>query len=278
MGILLLWNSMDIFAEQVVYEFMKISIIGAGNIGGAMARGLVAKGALEPSSLTLTTAHEQSLAKYAGLGCNLTTDNRSAACDADIVVLAVKPWLIGDVVDEIKEVLSQGRQMVVSLAAGVDNRDLSGRLGNSVDLVCVIPNTAIEIGESVTFLCPVNISAARLGVVRALFDKLGRTFVVDEAHLPAGTALASCGIAFAMRYARAATEGGVQLGFKPDVALEIVEQTVVGAMKLMEAHGSHPEVEIDRVTTPGGITIKGLNAMEEAGFTNAVIKGLKAAK
>lgn len=206
---------------------MNITIIGAGNIGGAMALGLVAEGAVEPSSLTLTTAHEQSLAKYAGLGCNLTMDNTAAARGADIVVLAVKPWLIG---------------------------------------------------ESVTFICPVSISGAKLDEVRGLFDKLGRTFVVDEAHLQAGTALASCGIAFAMRYARAATEGGVQLGFKPDVALGMVEQTVVGAMKLMEAHGSHPEVEIDRVTTPGGITIKGLNAMEEAGFTNAVIKGLKAAK
>lgn len=275
---MLLWNSIDIFVMKVVYKFMKIAIIGAGNIGGAMARGLMAKGAAEPSSLTLTTAHEQSLAKYAGLGCKLTTDNRAAARGADIVVLAVKPWLIPDVADEIKDVLSPGHQTVVSLAAGVDNKALSERLGEGVDLVCVIPNTAIEIGESVTFLCPVNISGAGLDEVRSLFDRLGRTFVVDEAHLQAGTALASCGIAFAMRYARAATEGGVQLGFKPEVALEMVEQTVVGAMKLMEAHGSHPEVEIDRVTTPGGITIKGLNAMEEAGFTNAVIKGLKAAK
>lgn len=257
---------------------MNITIIGAGNIGGAMALGLVAEGAVEPSSLTLTTAHEQSLAKYAGLGCNLTMDNKAAALGADIVVLAVKPWLIGEVADEIKDVLIPGCQTVVSLAAGVDNKNLSERLGTGVDLVCVIPNTAIEIGESVTFICPVSISGAKLDEVRGLFDKLGRTFVVDEAHLQAGTALASCGIAFAMRYARAATEGGVQLGFKPDVALGMVEQTVVGAMKLMEAHGSHPEVEIDRVTTPGGITIKGLNAMEEAGFTNAVIKGLKAAK
>ena len=112
--------------------------------------------------------------------------------------------------------------------------------------------------------------------MKAIFDTMGNTLITDEAHLAAGTTLASCGIAYAMRYIRAASEGGVELGFKADQAKEIVMQTMLGAVKLLEASGLHPEAAIDLVTTPGGVTIKGLNEMEHAGFTSAVIRGLKA--
>ena len=112
--------------------------------------------------------------------------------------------------------------------------------------------------------------------MRGLFDAVGKTAVVDERRLKAGMMLASCGTAFALRYVRASAEGGVELGLYPKEAVEAALQTVKGAAALLEARGTHPEQEIDRVTTPGGITIRGLNAMEEAGFTAAVIAGLKA--
>ena len=120
----------------------------------------------------------------------------------------------------------------------------------------------------------VNVTDSLIDEVKALFDSMGDTIFTDEAHLGSGTALASCGIAYALRYIRAASEGGVQLGFKADDATRIVAQTVKGAVSLLESSGKHPEQLIDQVTTPGGVTIKGLNAMEEAGFSNAVIKGL----
>ena len=140
----------------------------------------------------------------------------------------------------------------------------------------VIPNIAIAQLASMTFMVPVGADDAQTAIVKGIFDEMGSTLITDFQHLAAGTTLASCGIAYAMRYIRAASEGGVELGFKADVAKDIVMQTVLGAVKLLQASGMHPEQAIDLVTTPGGVTIKGLNEMEHAGFTSAVIRGLKA--
>ena len=261
---------------------MKIAIIGAGNIGGAMARGLMAGKVVYPSDLTLTASRESSLEKYVSLGCNLTTDNVAAVKTADLVVLALKTEKMMEVVGQIRNSLDHGRQIVVSMAAGVEDEAMMTALrqtdGAEPQFAVVIPNIAMEICESMTFISPVHISQGNLDMVSDVFSGLGSVEVVDRKLLPAGTALASCGIAYALRYARAASEGGVVLGFEADEALKIVRQTVVGAMGLLKAHGSHPEAEIDKVTTPGGITIKGLTAMEKEGFSTAVIEGLKAAK
>ena len=123
---------------------------------------------------------------------------------------------------------------------------------------------------------PVDATTEETQTISNIFDELGGCLITEERLLGAGTTLASCGIAYAMRYVRAAAEGGVELGFKAKDATKIVLQTMEGAVKLLKATGEHPESAIDKVTTPGGVTIKGLNAMEHYGFSNAVIEGLKA--
>ena len=146
-----------------------------------------------------------------------------------------------------------------------------------IPLFLVIPNIAIAQLQSMTFIVPsVATESQHTEQVQSLFDSMGKTIITDEQHLGAGTTLASCGIAYAMRYVRAASEGGVELGFKADDAKLIVMQTMKGAVELLEATGLHPEAAIDLVTTPDGVTIKGLNEMEHNGFTSSVIKGLKA--
>lgn len=252
---------------------MKITILGAGSIGGAMAKGLISKKVALPEDIILTARHETTLEPFRVMGCCTTLDNASAASAADIIVIAVKPWDVMPLVEQLKDSIS--RKTVVCMAAGMAGSSLSDILPK---LIYAIPNTAMEVGESMTFITPATEDKEAVMTVRSLFDRLGMTMLVPADKLQSGTSLASCGIAYAMRYARAATEGGVELGFKAADALRIVEQTVIGAMKLLQAHGSHPEAEIDKVTTPGGMTIKGLNAMEREGFTNAVIEGLKAAK
>ena len=241
-------------------------------MGGAVALGLhrLAKDV----SLTVTTAHASTLEKYAALGINATLDNVAAAEEADVVILGVKPWLVESVLAQIKPCLSG--KVLLSLAAGIPSAQMAQwLLGTGVKAAyTVIPNLAAEIGESMTFASAILGKADEL--VMSLFDKLGKTLIVDERRLQAGMMVASCGTAFALRYARAAMEGGVQLGLYPHEALEAVYQTMKGAVDLAASRGAHPEAEIDRVTTPGGITIRGLNAMEEAGFTAAVIAGLKA--
>ena len=129
-----------------------------------------------------------------------------------------------------------------------------------------------------TLISPYNAVPEQIDYIRSLFDSLGKSLLIEENLMTAGTARCSCGTAFVMRYMRAAIEGGIEMGIYPKDAALLVEQTVKGAAELLLTNGSHPEVEIDKVTTPGGITIKGLNEMEAAGFSSAVIRGLKAAK
>ncbi len=253
---------------------MNIAIIGAGNMGGATALGLAQ--AFPDARVTVTAKHAATLEKFAARGLQAAPDNRSAAAAAEIVVLGVKPWLAQAVLEELKPALAG--KLLVSLVAGVPDTELLSWLDGSglEGAYTVIPNLAIELGESMSFIHELCGTPQTLARVKSLFDAVGKTAVVDERRLHAGMMLASCGTAFALRYIRASAEGGVELGLYPQEALEAAMQTVRGAAALLEARGTHPEAEIDRVTTPGGITIRGLNAMEEAGFTSAVIAGLKA--
>jgi pyrroline-5-carboxylate reductase len=140
------------------------------------------------------------------------------------------------------------------------------------------PNTAIEVSESVSTVSGSNVSKDQEILISELFGELGKVFIVPENQLNAFMSLSSCGIAYAFRYIRAAMEAGVEMGVYPQTAKEVVLQTLKGAVALLEKTNAHPEAEIDKVTTPGGITIRGLNEMEAQGFSNAVIKGLKASK
>lgn len=258
----------------------KIAIIGAGNMGGAIARGLTQSNLV--ASITVSDINQTALDQLAAFHTSISTTNNNAAAvkGADIVVLAVKPWLVQTVVEGIKEALNYQQQIVVSIAAGVSLDDLTtlfDQNGNLPVLFRLIPNTAIDVLQSVnTIAAHSNATEEEKALVCSIFDGMGKTFMVPENQLNALMSLSSCGIAYAFRYIRAAIEGGVEMGIYPQTAKEVVLQTLRGAVELLEANGSHPEVEIDKVTTPGGITIKGLNEMEANGFTNAVIKGLKA--
>ena len=256
---------------------MKIAVIGAGAMGGATVEGLVKGQYFKNDDITVADPSQAVTEKYAKMGLSVTTDNKLAADTADIVCVVVKPWLVERVLKDIKPEFDPKKQILIVIAAGVSSESIKGWLGESCPpLFLVIPNIAIAEMASMTFIVPVGASEKNIQTVTEIFDEMGSTLITDEQHLAAGTTLASCGIAYAMRYIRAAAEGGVELGFKADDAKAIVMQTMKGAVELLEASGLHPEAAIDLVTTPGGVTIKGLNEMEHAGFTSAVIRGLKA--
>ncbi|MDR0700547.1 MAG: pyrroline-5-carboxylate reductase [Tannerella sp.] len=261
---------------------MKIAIIGAGNIGGAIARGLGNNTIVKPSDIYCSDPSTEILYKIKEVNKDIrtTTDNTKAVMEADIVIVAVKPWIIEAVLKEIKPFLSYKKQILVSIAAGVNFALLCDYIKKENDgipaIFRIIPNTAIEVKESVNIVSAYNATPEQTDIIKKIFDELGLTVFVEEKLINAGMALASCGIAYALRYIRAAIEGAVEIGLHPELAKNIEIQTLKGAVTLLKTNNSHPEVEIDKVTTPGGITIRGLNAMEEAGFTNSVIKGLKA--
>lgn len=259
---------------------MKIAIIGGGNMGGAIAKGIAAGSLVPASDLTVTAHTQQTLDKIKGYdpAIRTTLDNREAVQGADLVVLAVKPWLLEEVVKEIRGGLDYRKQAVASVIGRSSFEELGKLLDNGSGVMPVmyriIPNTAISLGESVTFIAEQGAPKERLDELVSIFSELGQTVVVKEPMMGPGTSLASCGIAFALKYLDASIQGGVELGFAPEEARAVVMQTMRGALEMMNLNGTMPQTEIDKVTTPGGMTLRGLAAMEESGFTEAVKAGL----
>ena len=239
---------------------MKLTVIGGGNMGGALVKGWVKAGMA--SELTVTAHTQQTLDRLVSAcpGITAMLDNSKAVQGADVVVLAVKPWLVESVITEIMPELKD--TLLISVAAGVRHERID---------VYAMPNIAAEFGESMTFVE----EASKAGVAAELFGKVGQCEVVPQRLMNAGMMMAGCGIAYVMRFLRAMMEGGVEMGFYPNEAKAIAMQTMQGAVTLLKETGMHPEVAIDKVTTPGGITIKGLNELDHAAFNSAVIRCLK---
>ena len=261
---------------------MKVAIIGAGNMGGALARGLAQGNIIPTSDLYVSNPSTPKLEalKQEFPEINVTTNNCVAATSADLIVIAVKPWKVVEVLDEIKPLLNYSHQTIASMVGGLGIAQLSEWLdkgdGELPATYLIMPNTAIATMSSMTFLSSARSTKVMDDYLLEVFNELGKAMLIEEGVMPAATSLASCGIAYALRYIRAAMEGGVELGFRADDAKHIVMQTLLGAVDILSVNDTHPEAEIDRVTTPGGLTIKGLNAMEAAGFTHSVIEGLRA--
>lgn len=261
---------------------IKIAVIGAGNMGSAVVRAAIGGGFAEAGDMAISNPSVQKLnllkKEFEEIG--ITCSNVEAAAGARIIILAVKPYKIGEVLKELAPGIDGRRQIIVSLAAGIGTESICAYLqkesGNLPPVYCAIPNTAIAVREGMTFISAANPDEETDSLVLGLFKSGGEAMMVPENLLNAGMALASCGIAYVLRYIRAATESGVELGFRPAEAQYIIGQTMKGAVALLRESGSNPEVEIDKVTTAGGLTIRGLNTMEENGFSASVIKGIKA--
>lgn len=257
---------------------MKVAIIGAGNMGGAIARALAATGGYEIALSNPTLPKLEAFkAEFPDRFITVTTDNVEAVIDADVVILAVKPWLLGQVIEQIKPRLVYRRNTIVSLAGGVSIDALDAMLvrGDELSAVCrVIPDTALSVGKSMTFIAGRRADASTLQTVESLFRRMGEVAVIEERLMDAATALSSCGIAYVYKFIQACVQAGVELGFRPADALRYVCATVDGAAAMLSLPGAAPQTEIDKVTTPGGMTIKGINALEHSGFISAVINAI----
>lgn len=251
-----------------------LAVLGAGNIGLAVARGLVAGGSLPASRITLTRRHADKLQEVQNDGFVTTTDNLAAVAANDLVILAVEPGQLNDLLAEIRPSLNVARHVLVSVVSGATCAEIRERTGNAAAVVRAMPNTAIAVGESMTCLAAGAEDARGLDLARQVFSVVGATLVIDEELMSAATALCACGTAFFLRAIRAASQGGIEIGFHSNDALAMAAQTAKGAASLLLKRGLHPEREIDRVTTPRGATISGLNEMEHQGFSSALIRGI----
>lgn len=252
----------------------RISIIGGGNLGAAIAEGLIKSKFITPELITVTRRNTEPLKSLAKLGVNITSDNKSAIQKSDVIIVALKPYNVKEVLEGLKENFDPKKHIVVSVVTGVLLKDLAAIFTTGVPVFRAMPNTAIAIQESVTCVCHEGGTAKQLDYVMELFNKLGITISIDEKLMDAATVLGACGIAFALRFIRAATQGGIEIGFDAKTANLIAAQTVKGAAELLLKLNRHPEEEIDKVTTPKGCTIAGLNEMEHQGFSSSLIKGI----
>jgi len=251
---------------------LKIAIIGGGNLGRSVAEGFL-KAGISASKLTVTRRRTQLLDDLAAKGIHIERDNKKAVSEADMVILAVKPYQAVEVISEIKSHLKPD-QIIASLMTGISIKELKELLPAGVIPLRVMPNTAVALQESMTMISAPDCSEEQIALIKELFESLGKVIFINEELMAASTVLGACGIAFALRFIRAAIQGGVEIGFSADIAQQIVAQTVKGASELILQTGHHPEQEIDKVTTPKGITISGLNEMEHQGFSSALIRGL----
>lgn len=252
----------------------RLAILGGGNIGAAIARGAVARGGYAPAEIAITRRHAGGLSDLLRDGFAASADNATAVQGARLVLLCVRPEQADETLASVKGALDPARQILVSVVTGVSIARLRRPVGGSLPIVRAMPNTAILLGESMTCLATDDAPPAALAEVIGLFDSLGRTLVIDEELMSPATAVCACGIAFFLRAIRAASQGGIEVGFHAADAIAMAAQTARGAASLLLLAGRHPEGEIDRVTTPMGCTIAGLNQMEHGGFSSALIRGI----
>ncbi|MEX2466337.1 MAG: pyrroline-5-carboxylate reductase [Gemmatimonadota bacterium] len=252
-----------------------VAILGGGNLGTALAEGWARAGMFEPARIVLTRRQTEKLDGLRAEGFTVTDSNTDAVLGADLLVLAVQPQQLPELLGEICGDLDEARHRLISVVSGASIADVREACGSAVPIVRAMPNTAVMIGESMTCLAAEDGAPPEtLEEAEALFALVGRTLVIPEDMIVPATALCACGIAFFLRCVRAAGQGGIEIGFHPEDAALLAAQTAKGAAALALRTGAHPESEIDRVTTPRGCTITGLNEMEHAGFSSAMIRGI----
>jgi pyrroline-5-carboxylate reductase len=253
----------------------KIAILGSGNIGISLAKGLVKANYVEAGQISLTRRNIANLSEFAELGFVVSSDNAAVVAASDVIVLAVLPQQLNQLMEQIADVIATDKHVVISVASGVSCADIRNKLKEGLEVIRAMPNTAIAIGQSMTCVATDNASAAHVDEVSRMFETVGAVVKINEDLMTSATALCACGIAFFLRAIRAASQGGVEIGFHADEALKMAVQTAKGAADLLLQMKSHPEQEIDKVTSPKGCTIAGLNEMEHNGFSSSLIKGIK---
>lgn len=252
----------------------RIAIVGCGNLGNSIVNGLIEGQGVDPSLLIATRRNTESIADIASKGVEVTSDNGTAIEQSDIIIVALKPYTILPTLESLKGSFNPDRHILVSLATGISLDEISGAVEGKASVYRAMPNTGADVGNSMTCIATRTEDAAATETVKDCFNAIGESIVIDESLMDAATVLGACGIAYVLRFMRGMIQGGIQIGFDAQTATDIVSHTVRGAAELLIQNQRHPEHEIDKVTTPRGCTIAGLNEMEHNGFSSALIKGI----
>jgi len=257
----------------------RLAVLGTGKLGGILLRAYLKQGLFSAKRVTATVKHGEKAAALAKeLGVAVATDNRKAVHGADIVLLGVKPQVVGEVLKEIAPELS-GKTLVISVAASVPTsyieQNIAENGGGKVPVVRAMPNTCSAVGCGMTGICRgAHAGAEHLETARAMFDAVGRTVVVDEKNMDAVTGLSASGPAFAYIILESFAEAGVKVGLPRDVSTLLAAQMMKGAASVVLETGDHPALLKDAVTTPAGCTIDGILELEEGKLRVTLIKAV----
>lgn len=251
---------------------MKIGIVGCGNLGLSILNGIVKES--PDNQIYASRRNIDSIRSLASDTVKITTDNSELIKNSNIIILALKPYNILPFIKEHNELFKSSQHTIVSVATGIVIEEIKNEMTENVGVYRAMPNTATSVNESMTAISGSKDVLNRSVEVSSIFETLGEVVVIDESLMDAATILGACGVAYVLRFMRAMIQGGIQVGFDAKTATKIVSQTMKGASELIIQNGTHPEEEIDKVTTPKGCTIIGLNEMEHAGFSSALIKGI----
>lgn len=252
----------------------KVAIIGAGNLGKSIIQGLIDTNSFPLENITATKRNLKDLQHFEEKGIHITSDNLSAVSTSELLIVALKPHNILAVLKELAPNINPEKHIIVSLATGISIAQIRESIGKDLPIYRAMPNTAADVQESLTCICSEDLDKKRNEKVKSFFNAIGSTIQINEDLMEAATVIGACGIAYVLRFIRAMIQGGIEIGFDANTATKIVTQTVKGASELLIQREEHPEFEIDKVTTPKGCTIAGLNEMEHNGFSSALIKGI----
>lgn len=257
--------------ENVV-QMQKIGIIGCGNLGLSLLNGIRKK---EPQAILYGSKRNiGSLKQFENEVTFFTSNNQEVIKECDVIILALKPYTILPFLKENASYFDSKKHTIVSVATGITIKEIESCFSEQIDVFRAMPNTASSVNESMTMVCHSSDTLNRKDSIIEIFNAMGETIIIEEVLMESATVLGACGVAYVLRFMRAMIQGGIEIGFDANTATKIVSQTVKGAAELIIKNGSHPEQEIDKVTTPKGCTIVGLNEMEHSGFSSALIKGI----
>lgn len=251
---------------------MKIAIIGTGNLGKSIAKGLIKNNAFE--QLILTKRNTKNLVEFEEIkNVIISTNNQEAIQQSEVLIFAVQPEHFDTVLKDSKHLISD-QHTIISAITGYSIEKIENIIGQNKIIIRAMPNTAIAVAKSMTCLACSTNDTKHIKIATTIFNQLGNTMLIPENQMQAATVICASGIAFWMRLIRATTQAAIQLGFDAKQAQELAMFTSEGAANLLISTKNHPEEEIDKVTTPKGCTIEGLNEMEHKGLSAALIQGM----
>ena len=250
----------------------KIGIIGCGNLGLSLLKGIRKND--QDALIYGSKRNTSGLVHLNDEHTIITSDNVELINNCEIIILALKPYTVIPFLTQNAELFKSNQHTLVSVATGITIDEMKACFSSDIDVFRAMPNTASSVNESITAISFGSDNLNRKESVTEIFQTVGEAIIIDEALMESATILGACGIAYVLRFMRAMIQGGIEVGFDAVIASKIVSQTVKGAAELIIRNGSHPEQEIDKVTTPKGCTIVGLNEMEHSGFSSALIKGI----